>query len=137
MDVWDYFDRFQREFEHRSLVATEHFSMVELAGSNGTRGRIFGNLLFELEEVDAFLRVGEIVEIRGNHGVRTEYGYFLIIDSVEWGGWERDLSHEPAVHRHIKQHERVEADEISFATALDFAWHDVSTYLEDREAIPE
>src|SRR6185312_13137270 len=97
-------------YEKRSLVATDGFSMAELAGSGGRRGRIFGNLLFDLEDITAYLRVGEIVEVRGTHAVRIEYGYFLIIDEVEWSGWECDLSHEPPVHGHIKNHVPVEAD---------------------------
>jgi hypothetical protein len=103
MDVWEYFVQKEREFADLSLTADRQSSdlFAEEAGSNGQRGRIFGTLNLD-SPVPAFLAVSELVVVEGNHVRREEYGYFLVIKGVEIWGYERDLSHDPPVHRHTR-----------------------------------
>jgi hypothetical protein len=93
MDVWEYFVQKEREFADLSLTADRQSSdlFAEEAGSNGQRGRIFGNLNLD-SPVPAFLAVSELVVVEGNHVRREESGYFLVIKGVEIWGYERDLS---------------------------------------------
>jgi hypothetical protein len=128
MDVWEYFVQKEREFADLSLTADRQSSdlFAEEAGSNGQRGRIFGNLNLD-SPVPAFLAVSELVVVEGNHVRREEYGYFLVIKGVEIWGYERDLSHDPPVHRHTQGHqERLEADPVSFKEVAEMAWKEVS-----------
>lgn len=47
--------------------------------------------------------------------MRSEYAYFLVVDGEEVWGEERDLSHDPAVHRHTtSDHTREPAKPIAF-----------------------
>jgi len=49
------------------------------------------------------------------------------MDGVEVWGYERDLSHDPPVHRHTFDHsERIEAGPVSFKEAVERAWNEVS-----------
>jgi len=126
MDVWTYFEQKLREFEDYSLAPDREPDdmFVETAGSEGKRGRVFGNL-FLTEGV--YLRISEVVVVRGNRIHREEYAYFLVVDGYEAWGWERDLSHDPAVHRHATAaHTRVAARPIPFKKVVDLAWEEVS-----------
>jgi hypothetical protein len=129
MDVWEYFAQREREFAGLSVAPdpriTEMFA--EEAGSNGMRGRIFGTVF--LAE-NAYLAISEKVVVRGNHIHREEYGYFLVVDDAEVWGYERDPSHEPAVHRHIgPDHSRHDnAEPISFKKVVQLAWDDLSEW---------
>jgi len=131
MDVWTYFAQKEREFRDLSLVPDRDFAelFAEAAGSDGRRGRVFGNL--NLTD-NAFLAVSELVVVVGSHVRRREYGYFLVIDGIEIWGYERDLSHAPALHRHTEGHaERLEAKPISFKKVAELAWRETS----DRDLV--
>jgi hypothetical protein len=131
MDVWDYFDRCEREYAGLSLHPAEGMFAAE-EESAGSRGRIFGQmrLLPEDSDVDAFLQVSEVVVCDGGRCDREEYAYYLVIDGVEVWGYEKDLSHDPPVHRHVGGgHAREAAEEISFARAATLAWEEVSNRL--------
>lgn len=147
MDVWEYFGQKEREFAELSFVpefGPENL-FAEEAGSNGKRGRIFGNLRMMPEdgELDAFLSISETIIVKGNHIHREEYAYFLVIDGVEIGGWERDLSHHPPVHRHTHGHaERLAAKPIAFREVAKWAWGALSAHAEmmgvgGRDAVDE
>lgn len=131
MDIWDYFDRVQRSCDNRSLNSAD----LECAALIGTtdRGRILGDLVFDqLEDVcNARLKVSEVIEIVDEREVVIhEYAYYLIVDGVEFWGWERDLSHDPPVHRHARDHaERLDAEPIELPAAIQMAWGDVSDYV--------
>lgn len=130
MDVYDYFDQFQRLCESRSLDWTG-VTFAALEGTDDLRGRLTGLLTFEVGgDVTAYLKVNEVIEIIDNKPIRIEYGYFLIIDRTELWGEELDLSHEPPIHRHGRYHERMESEGITFAAAVDLAWNDVAEHLE-------
>jgi hypothetical protein len=65
--------------------------------------------------------------VEGNRVHREEYGCYLLNEGVEVWGEERDLSHEPAVHRHVgPNHAREVAEPISFRDAVERAWEDVA-----------
>jgi hypothetical protein len=125
MDVWEYFGQKEREFRELSLVPDRDFEelFAEAAGSNGRRGRIFGNL--NLTD-NAFLAVSELVIVAGSHIRRLEYGYFLVIDGEEIWGYERDPTHSPTVHRHIQGHRREECRPVAFKMVVDLAWREIS-----------
>jgi hypothetical protein len=126
VDVWEYFDQKEREFSDLSLNPENDFAEMfwEEEGSHGKRGRVLGKL--GLTE-RAFLEISEVVVIQNNHVHREEYAYFLVIDGAEVWGEERDLSHKPAVHRHVgPDHERHPAEPISFRAAAKRAWDEVS-----------
>jgi hypothetical protein len=131
VDVWDYFARCDQEYRQRSLQPDDGM-FAEMEGSSGTRGRIFGHLAFMPENedvIDAYLQVSEVVECHGNHCEREEYAYYLIIDGVEIFGYEKDMSHDPAVHRHSRDHERHDAEEVSFDYVARLAWEEVSNHI--------
>jgi hypothetical protein len=123
VDVWEYFRQRERECNEMS-VDGRRLECFEEEGSHGQRGRLLGEVYFA---EDIYLQVSEKVEVIDNHVHRTEYAYFLIVDGVEYWGYERDLTHEPAVHMHTSEHkDRIEADRISFKKACELAWHEVS-----------
>jgi hypothetical protein len=49
-----------------------------------------------------------------------------VIDGEEVMGYERDLSHRPAVHAHTKKHARRPAAPIAFRKFVELAWEEVS-----------
>ena len=125
MDVWTYFA--QREKEHADLSlapeAPETMFAAE-AGSRGMRGRVLGHV--HLSD-DAYLEVSEVVVVVDDHIHREEYAYFLVIHGVEVWGYERDLSHDPPVHRHTYGHsQRIESEPISFKDVVEMAWRELS-----------
>lgn len=130
MDVWDYFDRVERECDDRSLRGVE-MTYSAVKGSNDQEGRILGALSFELDDVcTALLHVAERVRIEDDRPNVFEYAYFLVVDGVEFGGWEIDLSHDPAVHRHTRDHrESLEAEPTTLPRMIDWAWVQVSDYV--------
>lgn len=103
---------------------------AELEGSNGQRGRVYGRAIFN--DV-AFLHVDELVEVRDTGVTRVEYAYYLIYDEIEIWAYERDPTHEPAVHRHDRGHaHRFPSEPISFKSALELAWETISHEQELR-----
>lgn len=86
-----------------------------------------------MDEPSAFLSVSETVVVTDEQSIhREEYAYYLIVDQVEVWGWERDLSHDPPVHRHVGPgHAREEADPISFRAAVELAWDEVTRLAAD------
>jgi hypothetical protein len=132
VDVWTYFQQREKECRELSLEPIGDFNdmIAAEAGSAGRRGRIFG--AFALTE-DAYIQVSEVVVVEDDHMHREEYGYFLIIDNNEVWGEERDLSHDPAVHRHIgPDHAREPSEPIAFRAAVERAWASVTEHYERR-----
>jgi Family of unknown function (DUF6516) len=132
VDVWEYFHQKEDEFDRNSVMPDRH--MFEAAkGFDGKRGRVFGNLNFPLSRPTAYLRVHEIVVVRADSYIhREKYSYFLVLDDEEIGGYERDRTHHPPVHRHCgNQHGPGQpAERISLKRALDLAWQRVSEAAE-------
>jgi hypothetical protein len=119
-----YFEQLERKYREIALGPDrppEQFVQEE-EGSDGRRGRVFGNLILMAEPFRAFLRVSERVTVVGQHIRRLDYGYFLIVDDEEVWGYERDPSHHPAEHGHIVGHERVAADRVTFDQVVGWAW---------------
>jgi hypothetical protein len=126
LDVWTYFQQREREFDELSLAPAPGIGpmFVEEVGSEGQRGRIFGAVSL-LE--DAYLAISERVVVRSGHIHREEYAYFLVINETEVWGYERDLSHDPEVHKHVgADHRRANAEPISFKAVVELAWEEVS-----------
>jgi hypothetical protein len=96
---------------------------TEEAGSSGKRGRIFGRVW--LTET-IYLAIHEVVVVVDGHVHREEYGYYLIDNGEEVWGEERDLSHDPPVHRHTEGHIREDAEPITFKAVVEKAWDEVS-----------
>jgi hypothetical protein len=72
---------------------------------------------------DAYLWVHEvIVMISESRGHRERYAYFLILPSGQLWGYERDPTHNPAVHRHDATHAMFPADVVSFKHVCHLAW---------------
>jgi hypothetical protein len=121
VDVFTYFEQKERETRDLSLVPDGEFARMCAAEVGDTRGRIFGR--FWLTD-NAYVQINESVVVQGHHIHREEYGYFLIIDSDEVWGEERDLSHAPAVHKHTgPDHVRGDSESISFRAFVEQAWH--------------
>jgi hypothetical protein len=129
-DIWTYFAQREREFADLSLFPEAPIGELfgEEAGSDGQRGTMFGRL--RLTE-RSYLAVYETVVVVDDHIHREEYGYFLIVDGVEVWGEERDLSHDPPVHRHVEGHVREDSEPIAFRAAVKCAWEDVSRIESD------
>ena len=119
MDVWEYFERKKREVEEFGLTLEDDFLFAAEEASGDQRGRVFGRVRVTDR---TFLAVNERVEVAASTVHRTEYAYYLVIDGAEVWGYERDPTHDPAVHRHDRHHERFPADPISFKRALEMAW---------------
>jgi hypothetical protein len=133
VDVWTYFEQRERECESLSLVPDGHYAetVSEEVGSDGMRGRVFGRF-WMMDDPPAYLAVSEVVVVTENDVIhREEYGYFLVIDGEEVRGWERDLSHDPAVHRHTGPgHDREDtAEPIAFRDAVEIAWEEITRRL--------
>lgn len=128
MDIWAYFAQREREFEELSIALDRSFSLfAEEEESNGKRGRVFGPVW--LTE-DAYIKIHEVVVVQNSHVHREEYGYFLIIDEEEIWGEERDPTHNPPVHRHVRGHKREPSEPISFKDFVERAWAEVTRYHE-------
>lgn len=123
MDVWDYFNRRRGEFDEMS-VNGDSVGFYEAEGSEGMSGRLMGHVFFS---ESAYLDIQERIVIRDGTPHRVDYGYFFIVDGVEYWGYERDLTHDPPVHRHTYGHEeRIDADPVSFKDVCALAWDEVS-----------
>jgi hypothetical protein len=136
VNVFDYFDRLERACARLSLHCDD-LTCAALEGSNDRQGRILGYLTFEVDEdVEACLYVSERVVIGDDDQPNVfEYSYYLVIDKVEQWGWEIDLSHDPPVHRHTREHaERLAAKRVSLTDMIDQAWNDVSDYVAQRRS---
>jgi hypothetical protein len=124
VDVWEYFESKRREVSEASLVLDEgDLQFIVLDGSGGQRGRVWGRIGFTER---TFLQVSELVVVAGSGVHRKEYAYYLIIDGAEVWGYERDLTHDPAVHRHDRNHNREPCDAVSFKQVLEMAWETAS-----------
>lgn len=131
MDIWDYFERRERECDSQSLIPSETLptQYLELKGSNGTMGRIIARL--EMSE-RASIAVMERVQILDeSHSHRLEYSYFLIFDGEEVYGRERDPTHDPAEHGHRRDHVRESAGRVTFTEFAETAWEIVSDLAVD------
>jgi hypothetical protein len=122
MDVWTYFEQRERECDDMS-VSADDLIFTEEEGSDGRRGRILGTIDFTDE---IYLQVSESVVVVGNHIRRIDYAYFVIVDGVEFWGFERDPSHDPAVHAHGAGHTRLPSGPMAFKRVVELAWHEVS-----------
>jgi hypothetical protein len=129
MDVFEYFAQKEIEFDAYSAYPdTSPEQVFQAAPDSDQRGRIFGNL--SLGE-NAYLRVLEHVVVRGNSVHRDSYAYHLMIDDVYDYGWERDPSHDPAVHEHEgTERLRKATQPISLKRALELSWDRVTQRAE-------
>lgn len=73
------------------------------------------------------LHLSELVVVEGNHVHREEYAYYCTSEGEELWGYERDPTHDPAVHRHTGLgHKREPWEPVSFREAAELAWEEVS-----------
>jgi hypothetical protein len=128
VDVWTYFAQREKEIDDLSLIPRGHFHEMcgADAGTNGQRGRIVG--ILDLNE-RAYIQIHEVIVVNGNSIHREEYGYFFIVDDDEVWGFERDPSHDPAVHAHGRDHERLTSGTIAFKAAVERAWYDLADLI--------
>ena len=121
MDVWHYFLERERECDELGLDYRELKPASD--GRDDQSGLVVGRLSFGSR---AYVDVFESVEVRGTGIHRRKYAYYLVIDNHEIGAYERDPTHDPAVHRHCsteRHHERFDDDQpISFKEAMLEAW---------------
>ena len=124
MDIWDYFIRKESEFDEMSVDGNGVKFYAE-EGSNNRFGHMLGHVYLD---DDVYLDVHERAEIVGRRAIhRTDYAYYLIIDGAEYWGYERDPTHNPAVHHHTYGHGTcVPSHAISFKGVCRLAWHEVS-----------
>jgi hypothetical protein len=123
VDVWEYFERKKAEVEDFGLSLDDQFLLAEEEGSEGQRGRVWGRIGFTER---TFLQVSERVRVEASGVHRVDYAYYLIVDGEEVWGYERDPTHDPAVHRHDRDHNRYPCDPISFKAALEKGWQTAS-----------
>lgn len=137
MDVWEYFASRDRELGELSVVWDEVlYPYSAEMGSDGQRGMVFGRI--DLTD-QCFVSVHEVVQVKGSGVTREKYAYYLICDEQELWGEERDPTHNPAVHRHNRNHDRYPSSVISFKDFVSRAWAMVSAEaeLEGGEDSPE
>jgi hypothetical protein len=124
VDVWEYFESKRREISAASLTVDDgDLLFMALEASDGQRGRVWGRIGFTER---TFLQVSERVVVVGSGIHREEYAYYLIIDGAEVWAYERDPSHEIAVHKHDREHKSEACEPVSFQRVLDLAWETVS-----------
>lgn len=126
MDVWDYFERRERECRSLGLAPSDTLppQYRELEGSNGTRGLMLAR--YHMSDT-ALIELKEIVEILdGSRVRRVQYAYYLVVSGAEEYARERDPSHDPPVHGHGRHHTREEAGPIGFVEFVENCWHRVS-----------
>jgi len=126
VNVWDYFDQWQRQCEANSLPSDSSYNdmCAAFAGSDENMGRIFGRLVISER---AYLSVSERVVIGDGRAYREEYSYYLIVDDEEVFGRDRDLTHVPPEHGHEGEgHEWIETGPVSFQEVIDLAWERVT-----------
>lgn len=132
MDVWEYFQTREREMSECSMSVAPGVSPFAAEEGNDQRGRIFCLLAFHGYSVEAvYFQMHEEVEVKQSGITRPRYAYFLVIDDVEIGGYERHASHKPPVHRHCSgriPHERAPSKAVSFKEAAREAWKYVSEF---------
>jgi hypothetical protein len=133
VDVWTYFEQRKRELREHSLHLDDEIgpAFAAEAGTNDTRGRMLAPVYFDGFSHDTYLKVHEVVVVEGSGIRREKYAYFLVVNGHEIGGYERDpMHHGIEVHMHCsrgKEHERLDAEVVSFVWAAREAW----TYVSD------
>jgi len=131
VDIWDYFDRKQREFAAASAYPDRPPLFEEEPGSDGTVGRVLAFL--GLTE-DAYMKVYERVVIRDGVPHREVYSYSLIVEESFLHGWERDPRNHPEcpVHEHgpEPQRERRATEPVTLPQALEQSWDELSLRAE-------
>lgn len=130
MDVWDYFERHQREARDLGLTESDNFPPQFVAKQgDDVHGLILGR--YDIGET-AIIEVTEVVEIiDGNRPHRVRYSYYLVVNGAEEFARERDPSHSPAVHGHGRYHKWEPADPISFAQFVKDSWERVSNLADE------
>ncbi len=132
MDVWEYFQAREREISECSMRICEDVHPFAEEDGNDQRGRVFCTLAFDgYDEEAVYFQMHEVVIVRGSGITRPRYAYFLVIDGMEIGGYERHSSHSPPVHRHCSgkiPHERSPSKAVSFKEAAAEAWKYVSEF---------
>lgn len=129
-DVWEYFDERRRECEAFGLAHRGEPLLCERAGSEGLVGRI--DMALDLSP-RAWIKIVELVEIRSDrgrqhHAKRLSYGYYLMVDDEE--RLARDLDSVHGYHGHYgRDHQRIEADRVTFKEFVKLVW----TELSDKE----
>lgn len=130
MDVWEYFQTRDRELRECSLYRHDDAALYH-AERDDQRGKILGLVYFNGYPETVCLAISEDVSVKGSGITRRRYAYYLVIDTNEIGGYERDPSHNPAVHKHCsgrKKHERSPSRVVSFKEAAEEAWRYVSEF---------
>jgi len=131
MDIWQYFLQRQREIEACSLTIPEHVDLFAAEAGDERRGKLFGCVEFACYPPSVYMQVHEEIVIEGTGISRPRYACFLVIDGREIGGFERHLTHDPAVHKHCSGHKNHEASPwhvVSFKQAAETAWEYVSAF---------
>jgi hypothetical protein len=126
VDVNEYFLSREKECRRLSVHPDGSFDALfgEEAGSNGTRGMMFGRLVLSER---AFLAVSESVHVVGTGIHREDYSYYLIIDGYQVWGYDRDPSHDPPEHMHVgDDHLRQPAGRVEFHEVVEKAWETLS-----------
>lgn len=127
MDVWDYFERHQRQARDLGLTESDNFPPQFVAKQNDDfRGLILGR--YDIGET-AIIEVKEIVD--GNRPHRIRYSYYLVVSGAEEFARERDPSHYPAVHGHGRYHRWEPAEPISFVEFVKQAWDRVTDLADE------
>jgi hypothetical protein len=97
----DYFGDVLRLVDDYGLAFEPGCQMVKLRADPERRGRIRGRLGFSER---TFLAVSEQIEIQDGEPVKRSYSYYLVFDEIEVWGHDNDPGHDPAVHRHDREH---------------------------------
>ena len=94
-------------------------------GSNGRRGRVIAELM--LTERSRLFVHEVVVVVGGRYIRREEYASYLVVDDEEVWGFDRDMSHSPAVHGHVgPDHRRTLTRRVTFKQVVELAWTEVS-----------
>jgi hypothetical protein len=116
----EYFDGVERLLTAHGLVFEEGAVMLALNHPGKQRGRVEGRIVFSER---TFLEVRELVEIRSDGSPeRLRYAYYLILDGIQFVGYDHAPDHPIPTHVHDREHARFPDRLRSLNEVIDIAW---------------
>ena len=137
MDIWNYFDQREALFESRLVTvrprARNPSAYLAEPSSGDSRGIISADVVLT---DDVYLKVFELVEVRGTGVVRLRYSYDLVINGAIAYQWHNDPKNHPEAPIH--EHEPVgktrarytNTEPVSLEAVLDHVWDEATLQRE-------
>ncbi|WP_037411510.1 toxin-antitoxin system TumE family protein [Candidatus Solirubrobacter pratensis] len=121
MTLDQYFDNIDKLLSANGLMFEPGAIMLRLDDPTKQRGRVAGRVVFSDR---TFLDISEVVEI-GDDGSpeRVRYCYYVILDGVEFVGYDHSPDHPVPTHVHDREHKSYPARRRKLAEVIEIAWN--------------